>query len=386
MPTITEFKVAHPTQVTISFTSDFLGPYDIICSDMNVEVKIGAQDLMEVRKVKILILRFSSFGDMTQCLSVPSALHQRYPEAEIHWATRKDFASLLDNHPHIHHKYFLDRKAGFLELCKLGLQLRRMNLTHVYDAHNNIRSHILSFLICAFNSVHFVRKSQKRWKRFLLFKFKINTYQMPFSGQRDLLEPLKAWGVSSSLPPAPQLFLNANAFTQLQKKIQLPTNSFVALAPSAAFELKRWPLGHWCKLIELCSEQKFVILGGPEDQFLFEIEKRFPNQVVCLAGQCSLLESAAIIAQSHFLISNDTGLLHVAEQLGKSAIALMGPAPFGYPSRTSTTIVEKNLSCKPCSKHGQGPCKNSNYHECLEGISPEEIFSIVKNRFKELTF
>jgi ADP-heptose:LPS heptosyltransferase len=72
-------------------------------------------------------------------------------------------------------------------------------------------------------------------------------------------------------------------------------------------------------------------------------------------------------------VSNDTGLLHVAEQIGKPSIALMGPAPFGFPSRPKTKIFEIDLSCRPCSKHGQGPCVNSEYQKCMRDIKPEDV-------------
>jgi ADP-heptose:LPS heptosyltransferase len=93
-----------------------------------------------------------------------------------------------------------------------------------------------------------------------------------------------------------------------------------------------------------------------------------------LAGKTSLQVSSGVVALSRAVISNDTGLLHVAEQLGKRTIALMGPAPFGFPSRPTTKIMELNLSCRPCSKHGQGPCVNKEkFHKCLVDITPLQV-------------
>ena len=72
--------------------------------------------------------------------------------------------------------------------------------------------------------------------------------------------------------------------------------------------------------------------------------------------------------------------LHVGEQLGKPSIALMGPAPFGFPSRPSTKIMELNLPCRPCSKHGQGPCVNQIYHQCLVDITPAQVAAEVRSK------
>jgi ADP-heptose:LPS heptosyltransferase len=220
----------------------------------------------------------------------------------------------------------------------------------------------------------FVRKSQKRWKRFLLFRFRINTYEKPLSGQRDLLEPLQNWGLTRESPPAPQLRVQNLALARVKDLLSRQgLGDFVALAPSSAYPLKRWPLDHFKKLIALAGSEKFICLGGPEDSFIQELVAIAPERVLNLAGQLSLQESTAVISLCRGLISNDTGLLHVGEQLGKRTIALMGPAPFGFPSRETTKILQLDLPCRPCSKHGQGPCVNAKYQRCLVDITPEQV-------------
>lgn len=335
---------------------------------------------------KVLIIRFSSFGDVTQCLSVPSRLKDLGENVEIHWVTRADFAPLLEGHPAITKLWTLDRKTGIKGLLRLVAQLRHVGFTHIYDAHNNLRSHFIGWalgppwdLTRIFNPPELLRKSQKRFLRFLLFRFHINRFEKPFSGQRDLLEPLTKWGLSKKLPPAPQLWLKEADLHQARLKLgDFQNKKFIAIAASAAYPLKRWPLEHWKKLVMLEPQRSFVLLGGPEDLFLQEIHQMAPERILNLAGRTSLTESAAVLSLSQLVVANDTGLLHVAEQLGMPAIALMGPAPFGFPSRDSTKIMELDLSCRPCSKHGQGPCKNSQFQKCLQDISPE----LVKNELQ----
>jgi lipopolysaccharide heptosyltransferase II len=327
---------------------------------------------------KILLIRFSSFGDVTQCLSVPSLLKEKIPEAEIHWVTRADMAPLLKDHPAITKIWQFDRKLGANGLIDLGKKLREEKFTHIYDAHNNLRSRILCWIMrfpFVFNRPQLLRRSIRRWKRFLLFKFRLNYFEMPFSGQRDLLEPLKKWGIDFHLPPVPQIHVTA---TEIEKVRKLVPSQFIALAPSAAFELKRWPVEHWKQLISLFPNEKFVLLGGPQDHFISEIAAVAPDRALNLAGKTDLRESAAVVALANALVSNDTGVLHVGEQLGKPTVALMGPAPFGFPSRPSTKIMQLDLTCRPCSKHGQGPCINPKFHECLRGISPEKVKEALK--------
>jgi ADP-heptose:LPS heptosyltransferase len=349
---------------------------------------------------KILLIRFSSFGDVVQTLSVLTALKQRWPEAEIHWVTRSEFIPLIEPHPALQKAWGLKKRDGVRGLWQLAQQLSAMSFDRVYDAHNNLRSIFLCLYLWTASLTHFnrppaiLRRSLRRWKRFLLFKLRINLFEQPFSGQRDLLEPLEPWNISKIPAPSPQLFISEVADQKVKPMIQrlipihhlqrtAPQNfvapNFVALAPSAAFPLKRWPLEHWKSLLQLWmsqdSEIKFVLLGGPEDTFLAKLVALAPDRILNWAGPLKLEESAAVVRHSKLLIANDTGLLHVGEQLGHPTIALMGPAPFGFPCRRETTkILELSLSCRPCSKHGQGPCTNARFQWCLAGINPEMVF------------
>ena len=334
---------------------------------------------------RFLIIRFSSFGDVTQTLSVPSAIRAIYPDAEVHWITRKDMAPLLQYHPAIDRVWEYDRKSGLSGLFKLLQSMKQQtSYTHIYDAHNNLRSRFVYWKLGLFRGTHFVRRSQKRWKRFLLFQLRKNTYRMPFSGQRDLLEPLAPWNIPEILPPTPQLFLSDSDREKASELLgSLKNSSYIAMAPSAAFTLKRWPLDHFKELVRRMPKQNFVLLGGPEDTFIDEIAAVAPDRVLNTAGRASLLVSSALVERARVLVSNDTGILHVGEQLGVPTIALMGPAPFGFPSRISSTkILEVNLACRPCSKHGQGPCVNSNFHQCLVDISPMQVASEILRKLE----
>lgn len=329
---------------------------------------------------KVLIIRFSSIGDVVQTLSVASRVKEL--GAEVHWVTRADLAAIPQANPHVDQVWSLDRKEGAPGLLRLMWKLQRENFTHVYDAHNNLRSFLISaFLRWPFapfawsNEVLFLRKPKYRWKRFLLFRFRRNTFRTPFSGQRDLLEPLEEWGLSESLPPPPQLVIDETASRKVKEWLKhhlFPLN-FIVLCPSASYELKRWPLGYWQKLINANPDRNFLVLGGPGDGFINELLEERKGQVLRSVGTLSLAESAAAIALAQAVVSNDTGLLHIAEQLGKKSIALMGPAPFGFPSRPSTLILETELACRPCSKHGQGPCVNKIHQRCLREITPEIV-------------
>lgn len=322
---------------------------------------------------KILLIRFSSIGDVTQALSVPSRLREL--NAEIHWITRADLALLLTHHPAVDRIWRLERGEGISGLFRLISQLRRENFTHVYDAHNNLRSHLITWGLCLrLSPPQVLRRSMQRWKRFLLLRFHRNLFRTPFSGQRDFLEPLKAWGLGEELPPVPQIFCDADFAAPArevlrEKKWAAP----IGLVPSAAYPLKRWPLEFFKDLVRALPDEKFLLFGGPEDHFLNEIAAVAPDRVLNLAGHVNLAQTSSYVALCKAVVANDTGVLHIAEQLGRPAVALMGPAPFGFPSRPTTRILQRDLYCRPCSKHGQGPCVNPEFQKCLRDISVTEV-------------
>jgi ADP-heptose:LPS heptosyltransferase len=344
----------------------------------------GDVRLSAANPLKFLIIRFSSIGDVLQFLSVAGALRRQFPDCEIHWLTRKGFESFGANHPAIHRVWTVDPKAGVSGLRKTIQVLKQQGYTHIYDGHNNIRSRLVCAALNgwfgwrAWTLRHrFLRRTKYRWKRLLLFKFRINLYPKPFVGQWSLLEPLKLWGVSLELPPPPQLFLENSAEMTAQQALKEfgGHGDWIALAPSASYQLKRWPVGHWCELVRSGREFRFALLGGPEDSFIEEIRQSAPDRCLNLAGKLPLAASAAIVPQTRALVSNDTGMMHVAEQLGHPCIALLGPAPYGYPGRSTTLIKERDLKCRPCSKHGEGPCVNPRFQACLSDITPAEVLT-----------
>jgi len=341
---------------------------------------------MKARK-KTLILRFSSLGDVVQTLSAAQNLADA--GHEVHWAIRVDLAPLIQYHPAVFRVWKLDRRDGLPGLFKLFWHLRRENYDFVYDAHDSTRSNFLFWglrLIPTRKQIvkerHFLKRRLQRFRRFIWIKFKRNWLTEPREAQLQILKPLAKWGVETTLPKSPQFFIDPTSRQIVQSELQkYQLINYIALCPSAAHALKRWPMEHWRKLIELLPNQKFAILGGPQDAFLSELVQIDPDRVINFAGRLTLLESAAVIESAHAVITNDTGLMHIAEQLLKPTFALLGPAPFGYPSRhqTTTQVFERNLKCRPCSKHGQGPCTNPNFQECLRSIAPIEIVEALKN-------
>ncbi len=344
-----------------------------------------------MKKNKILIIRFSSFGDIIQCSSVVEpirrVMRQNQDQCEIHWATRSEFEYLVALNPNVEKIWSLDKKLGFIGLIKYALNLRNENFTHVYDAHNNLRSYLIKlFLKFQLNSPNLLIRSKDRLKRFFLFKFRLNFFPKPFKGIDSYINPLKDWGVVlTTIWPSMVWKFPITTVIKVEELMQatIKSDDFITLVPSAAWEMKRWPLDHWKRLIELIPDKKFIVLGGKEDFFCEEIMAVDSNRVFNFAGKLSLVESSYLIEKSHLVISADTGLLHVADVLGKKALSLMGPTAFGFTTNPKIKTLEVNLSCRPCSKDGRGKCSQLIYQQCMKEITPAMVASEVQIAFHE---
>jgi ADP-heptose:LPS heptosyltransferase len=299
-------------------------------------------------------------------MSILSPLNERFPHAELYFATKEEFKPLVLLYPKVKKVFDFNKQEGFFGLIKLALDLRKEKFDIVYDAHSNIRSGILKLILKPFSRSLFIQRPKERIKRILLFWFRINKFPKPFRGMKSYLSPLKILGVSQN----PTILSISNSIV-LKKWVSF--EKFIVLAPSAAWELKRWPLDYWKKLIELCPKEKFVILGGPNDKFCVDLQNIDPSRCISLAGSLSFMESTYIVSKADMVISGDTGIIHVADLLGIKGIALIGPSAFGYPTGDHIKVLERPLDCRPCTKDGRGKCTNPEFKKCLVDIKPNDV-------------
>ena len=319
---------------------------------------------------KMLIVRFSSFGDIFHCMSCIDVVKNAQKEIEIHWLCRSEFAEVVALHPEISKVISYDRTSGLFGLFSLIKNLRKENYTYYYDAHNNLRSSIINlFLYPKFSAI----RSKERIKRLLLFKLRLNFFQKPYIVVDTFIAPLRKMFDLTTTRPVGHLNFSREVNTKVTNLLDQLPRHFITLAPSAAWEMKKWPFDHWCRLIRLLPDFQFVVLGGPGDTYLEKLEDVDYLRVLNLAGKLSLVESCAWVEKSKLLISADTGLLHVADYLGVKTLALQGPTAFGGTSRNSIISLEVPLSCRPCTKDGRGRCSQKVYQKCMVDITPEFV-------------
>ncbi|KAA3650248.1 MAG: glycosyltransferase family 9 protein [Bacteroidetes bacterium] len=315
-------------------------------------------------QVKVLIIRFSSIGDIVLTTPVIRCLkNQLEGDVEIHYVTKKSYASLLTNNPHISKVHTIEKSTN--EIIK---ELQSENFDYIVDLHKNLRSARLKKKLPAF-SFSFEKLN---WEKWLLVNLKINRLPEIHIVDR-YLKAVKALGIKND-----GLGLDYFLPDGIEKEITIPEthqNGFIALVLGANHATKRIPKVKLIELIE-SSNKAFILIGGKEDQELgVALEKMYPDQIYNAAGETNLNQSAYLIKQAQIVISPDTGMMHIAAAFQKEIISVWGNTvpEFGmYPyykkgNEFNSTIVEnKNIKCRPCSKIGFNKCPKGHFKCMME--------------------
>ncbi len=310
--------------------------------------------------MKVLVIRFSSLGDVLLITPVLRALKKQH-QATVYVATKPGMDSVLPNNPYVD-RIFLLRGS----LWQLAQELSKQQIDIVIDLHNNIRSRLLSLLLSK-PTYRFKKLNLLKW---LLVRFKINRLPAVHIVDRYLAaaQPLQLLydrqGLDFFIPPDQKVDLNGIADWHRR-----PGEPFIALVAGAAHATKRIPL---LKLVEIAQQVRkpVVLLGGPGDTGVGQqVAEIVGSKVYNACGKYSMAGSASIIAQAHSVISSDTGLMHLAAALRKPIYVMWGntvPAFGMYPLIASgapdATYLQVELPCRPCSKIGFDQCPQGHFH------------------------
>ncbi len=316
---------------------------------------------MSHKPVKFLILRFSSIGDIVLTTPVIRCLKQQFPYAQVHYFTKVQFKTLLEENPYVDKRWYLDGN-----LNELIPELRHENFAYIIDLHHNIRTQRIK-LGLGVKSYSFNKLNVQKW---LLTQFKFNVMPPVHIVERYLatVAPLGVVNDNRGL----------DYFIPYRDEIEadwLPPShrsGFVSYAIGGQHATKRLPVK---RMIELCQKINFptILLGGQEDFATGEeIRAALGDRLIFNAcGKCSLNQSASLVRQSLCIFTHDTGLMHVAAAFKKKVYSIWGNTTplFGmYPYQTPHVILENNaLSCRPCSKIGYARCPKGHF-KCMNEL------------------
>ena len=318
--------------------------------------------------MKILIVRFSSIGDIVLTTPVIRCLKEQLTNVEIHFLSKTKFESVIKENPYLDKIWLIEKNTS--EVIR-DLQNEKFDL--IIDLHHNLRTAKLKLQLKT-QSYSFDKLNFRKWLK-TIFK----PLSLPNLHIVDrYLETVKTLGVKND-GKGLDYFIHEKDWVVAKEFNPILENKFVALVIGGSYFTKQIPKN---KLIEICTKlkQPAVLLGGKEEEMIGkEIELMFPH-VINACGRFKLNQSASILKQAEWVISSDTGLMHIASAFKKKILSIWGNTipEFGMspylPGEGSKIIEVKNLNCRPCSKLGYKSCPKKHFN-CMNKINVEEIFN-----------
>lgn len=320
--------------------------------------------------MKVLIVRFSSIGDIVLTTPVVRCLKLQYDQAEIHYLTKQSYRDLLVSNPYIDKLWLYDHNFD-----ALLPRLKAQQFSFIVDLHKNWRSRYIRLRL-GVSGASFPKLNFKKW---LLVRFHIDL--MPDIHIVDrYFRAVSALGVVNDMngldfvtPAADEVW--PGDLPPAHRK------GFIAVVIGGKHNTKIYPAD---KVIEVCRllSQPVVLIGGPEDRERGAyIAERTGQEVLNCCGIYNFNQSASLIRQASAVLTNDTGMMHIAAALGKPIVSVWGntvPAFGMYPflkkgSETPSVMAGvSDLRCRPCSKLGYKRCPRKHFR-CMNDIYPGQI-------------
>lgn len=312
--------------------------------------------------VKILVIRFSSIGDIVLTTPVIRCIKEQVPNAEVHFCTKNIYQNVLAGNIYIDKFHVLDSTI-FALICHL--QVERYD--YIIDLHNNIRTNLIKTAL----GVRSFTVNKLNWCKWLYVRLKVNVMPNQHVVDRYLatVSPLKVNDDGLGL----DFFINPDDVVDLD---QLPVThrfGYIAYAIGGQYATKRLPVS---RMIELCNKlnSPVILLGNEQDRISGQrvVETVGRELVYNACGLFNLSQSASLLQQSKVVFSHDTGLMHIAAALKKKVYSIWGnttPRLGMYPYKTRYVVLEKTgLNCRPCSKIGSNRCPTGRF-ECMNELA-----------------
>ncbi len=327
---------------------------------------------------KLLIIRFSSIGDIILTSPIVRCLKKQLPAIEIHYITKTQYLPLLIANPYLKKIHTINNNVS--EVIE---ELKKENFDYIIDLHKNWRSFIMLFQL----RKPFASFSKLNFKKWLLTSFHINIMPDIHIVER-YFKSLKKWGIINDNKGLDYFFPENNQI----KTISLPDifqNGFIALVIGSKHYTKQLPLEQTFKFIKKL-DLPIVLLGDKDDaEKSHLIVQNFENNVLDFCGKLKLDESVYFLNKAKVVVTHDTGLMHLAAALSKPIISIWGntvPAFGMYPympvNKNFEIIEVLGLKCRPCSRLGYENCPKKHFN-CMNQIDIDLLVEKTRNLFQK---
>lgn len=321
---------------------------------------------------KILVIRLSSLGDVLLTTPIVRSLKQNNPNAQIDFLVKKEFADVYKFNPWISSLLFFEKEKS----DQISAIIKHNEYDVIIDLQNNFRSRALYK-----NSISKIYRFKKPFfKKLLLVYFKV-----------DLLKESKTIVERYAETANIKLdTLGLEFYTDTETKLELDKNKkYIGFCPGAKHFSKQWPADYFIELGNELSKVGFsvILLGGAsEKELCAKISANIPNSIN-RQNENDLFETAAVMEKCSLIVTNDSGLMHIASSLQKPVAAIFGSTvkSLGFtPYKVKNLILENNsLFCRPCSHIGRSTCPKKHF-KCMIDVTPQYVLNHLQNFLKSI--
>lgn len=339
-------------------------------------------------RLRILMIRLSSLGDIILTTPVLDALKQSHPNSRISFLTKRKYEGLFESDPRVDSVIYFDsqgRHKGLSGLLGLIKSLNQERFDLIVDLHSNLRSFPIRVLVRAGKKVHYHKRLFTRLWMVYFKKLRVK----PVSTIENYLQSLGETG-KRVCKRTPGLYSKKE--NEIWAENFLVENGLsheeilIGMAPGARWETKRWDLEKFsCVAESLCRDLsgKILLVGNKADQDLIErIEQKIGKKKAITALDLPLDRLITLAKKCDLFISNDSGPMHLASALGVPTIGIFGPTSpdLGFsPSGLEDELFWAGVGCSPCSLHGDKDCIKES-RNCMDEIRSETIIEEAKRR------
>lgn len=320
--------------------------------------------------MKILIIRLSSIGDIVLTSPIVRCTRKAYPDAQIHFLTKKSFTTLMENNP------YLDAVKSYTKEAEIVSELKNEEYTLVLDLHKNVRTKRIVKALGT-KSVSYNKENIRKW---IWVNFKINLMPKKHLVDRyfDSLKELKIVNDEEGVD-----FFYSSEFILTLADYGLAYKSYTVITVGGTYATKQIPENIILSLIKRLNTPTVLIGAGKEDAQKAEkiCVAAGDTSLINLCDKLSIEQSAYIIENAARLITGDTGMMHIASAFDTPIAAVWGnthPELGMYAYRTNAQGITNHivpLKCNPCSKLGSSKCPRGHF-DCMH---KQNIEQIVKN-------
>ncbi|MFI4937008.1 MAG: lipopolysaccharide heptosyltransferase II [Candidatus Berkiellales bacterium] len=332
---------------------------------------------------KTLIIGPSWVGDMMMAQALFKAIKAQHPDTTIDVLAPEWSRPLTERMPEVNQSIAMPLKHGELNLktrYELGKKLKNNHYQRCYVCPNSFKSALIPFWADIPERIGW----RGEWRYILLNRVKVlNKQQYPLMVQRYVA---LAYEHNQPLPDPlfrPHLVVKSENVEAALKRYELSVghSPVLVLCPGAEFgPSKRWPEQNYAELANHYLNQGWQvwILGSAKDSEVVKvIQELTQNRSKDLTGHTTLAEAIDLMSQANLVVTNDSGLMHIAAALERPLVAVYGSTDPGFtpPLNDQVRIVRENIACSPCFKR---VCPLQ-HHQCMKLLSPQKVIQAAQS-------